>query len=167
MCEFGGWVDSFTGDGVAAMFGGNVGAHESAERACSATLVLRDRLETYAQALREQTGVELMVRIGINSGQVVVGQVGGAPSGRVLTVGHAVGLAKRIEAIAGPGTVYVGASTASLIDDTFDLWKIGALEIRGAPEPVVLFELVVRAAHPPYGLEERNPRGTASVLACA
>jgi class 3 adenylate cyclase len=115
--------------------------------------------------LRDETGVELMVRIGNNSGDVVVGHVGGAGAGQAVTVGHAIGMAKRIESIAGPRTVYIGGSTASLIDETFALRSLGAFEIRGAFEPTQLYELVRHCTVTPDGLTQGIPREPFVVLA--
>jgi len=165
VCEFGGWVDSFTGDGVAAVFSGCGTEAEDAERACSGALALRDQLGAYGRALRNQRCAELMVRIGVNSGEVVVGRVGGARSRPAVAVGHAIGLAKRIESIAGPGTVYISGSTASLIDESFHIRSLGMFEIRGAPAPIQVYQLVERCSEIPYGLAQGIPCGPFVVLA--
>jgi adenylate cyclase len=98
--RFGGWVDSFTGDGVAAVFAAEVDETGHAMPACAAALSLRDQLLAYGEELRRDRGVALSARIGINSGGVVVGCV--RRTEKVVVIGYAAGLAKRIEALARP-----------------------------------------------------------------
>ena len=144
--EFGGWVESFTGDGLAAVFH-TPGSHtQHARRACAAALALQAQFDAFAAELEPQLGFRLSARIGVNSGEVILGRVGQGDAARAVGVGHATGLAKRIEGIATPGTVCIGESTASLVDARFRLQQRGTFELRGARAPVTLFELTGRAS---------------------
>ena len=140
--RFGGWVENFAGDGMLAVFGTEADERRQARRACTAALWLRDAAERYAAELERRQGVELSVRIGINSGDAVIGALGTIPTPRVVTIGHSVGLAKRIETLAEPGSVYIGQATAALLQDALDVCALGTFEVRGARSPVALFELL-------------------------
>ncbi len=133
---FGGTVDKFTGDGVMALFGAPVAREDHAKRACHAALRLIEAAEAYAQGLRGR-GIELTVRIGLNSGEVVAGAVGEA----FTAVGHTVGLAQRMESLAEAGTIRVSEHTAALLGDEFGLADLGLTEIKGSSVPVRVFAL--------------------------
>lgn len=137
---FDGWVEAFTGDGIVAVFTGE----DHAVRACVAALALRARLAAFGADVRREHGVLFSARIGVNSGDVLIGRIGHGTAAKVVALGHATGLAKRIEAKARPGTVYLGQSTACLVCDAFRLRSLGPLDIRGAREPIELFELLDR-----------------------
>ena len=103
--RFEGTVDKFTGDGIMALFGAPIGHENHAQRACYAALRLQDELAAYAAELRRTEGLSLSVRIGINSGQVVVGAIGDDLAMEYTAIGHTVGLAQRMESLAEPGKV--------------------------------------------------------------
>jgi class 3 adenylate cyclase len=107
MCEgvhrFEGTVDKFTGDGIMALFGAPIAHENHAQRACYAALRLQDELASYAAELRRRDGLSLSVRMGINSGQVVVGAIGDDLAMEYTAIGHTVGLAERIESLARQG----------------------------------------------------------------
>lgn len=140
--EFGAWVGAFAGDGVNAIFETTEGQVHHARRACLAALWLRDAIGALAEELRRAHGLELSVRIGINSGTVLTGTMGDRGR-RLYTVnGYAVALAKRIESLARPNRIYVSESTAALVSDAFHLDDLGAVEVKGANAPVGVFELL-------------------------
>lgn len=140
--RFGGWIENFAGDGLVAVFGVEGDQRVHAHRACGAALWIRDATERYAAELAREQNVELSVRIGINSGDAVIGALGAAPTPRVAAIGHAVGLAKRIETLAAPGRVYIGDTTATLLEGALELFELGMFEVRGSSEPLRLFELL-------------------------
>ncbi len=150
MCEsvyrFGGWVASFTGDGIKAVFEPRAGCDHHARRACRAALWLTDAISGPAAELRSDHGLELSVRVGINSGEVLTGTIGDRYMRYYTVNGYAVALAKRIEALARPGTVYVSEHTAPLIAGAFRLHDLGAFAVKGAGLPVGVFELVAERA---------------------
>ena len=109
--RYGGTVDKFTGDGIMAVFGAPVALEDHAVRACLAALEIQDELARLAAQVRDHDGVELALRVGLNSGQVIAGEVGSASLG-YTTIGEQVGMAQRMESVAAPGGVMLSASTA-------------------------------------------------------
>jgi len=136
--RFEGTVDKFTGDGIMAVFGAPVAHEDHARRACYAALTMLDDVGEYAAELRRKHGLNFSTRIGINSGEVVAAEVG---EGGYTAVGHTVGLAQRMEALAEPGKAYLTESTAALAHGFMELEDLGQFEIKGASRPVGVFEL--------------------------
>jgi class 3 adenylate cyclase len=95
--RFEGFVDKFTGDGIMALFGAPIAHEDHAQRACYAALHLRDRLGHYADELRVDPGVNFSFRLGLNSGEVIVGNIGDDLRMDYTAQGHTVGLAQRME----------------------------------------------------------------------
>jgi class 3 adenylate cyclase/tetratricopeptide (TPR) repeat protein len=139
--RFEGTVNQFTGDGVMALFGAPLAHEDHAQRACWAALHLREELRRYADALRVERGLNFSVRIGLNSGEVVVGRIGDDLRMDYTAQGHAVGLAARMEQLAEPGHVYLTEHTAALGAGWFRLQDLGRASVRGAQEPVGVFRL--------------------------
>jgi len=139
--RFEGTVDKFTGDGIMAVFGAPVAHEDHARRACYAALQMLDDVADYAAELRRAQGLNFSTRIGINSGEVVAGAIGADGEGSYTAIGHTVGLAQRMEALAEPGRAYLTEGTAVLVDGFLDLKDLGEFEIKGASEPVGVFEL--------------------------
>jgi class 3 adenylate cyclase/tetratricopeptide (TPR) repeat protein len=138
--RFEGTVDKFTGDGIMAIFGAPVAHEDHARRACYAALQMLDDVAEYAAELRRAKGLNFSTRIGINSGEVVAGAIGQGGDG-YTAIGHTVGLAQRMEALAEPGKAYLTESTAELTHGYLDLRDLGEFEIKGASRPVQVFEL--------------------------
>lgn len=136
-----GTVDKFTGDGIMAVFGAPVAHEDHAQRACYAALQMLDDVAAYAAELRRAQGLNFSTRIGINSGEVVAGAIGQGDEGAYTAIGHTVGLAQRMEALAEPGKAYVTEHTAELARGFLDLEDLGEFEIKGASAPVHVFEL--------------------------
>jgi class 3 adenylate cyclase len=103
--RFEGTVDKFTGDGIMAIFGAPIAHEDHAQRACYAALHLRDQLATYATELRRAQGLSFSVRMGLNSGEVIVGTIGEDLAMEYTAIGHTVGLAQRMESLAEPGKI--------------------------------------------------------------
>src|ERR1700739_3144321 len=97
--RFGGTVDKFTGDGIMAVFGAPVALEDHAVRACVAALGVQDEAKLIAVTVRERDGGDLQLRVGLNSGQVIAGEIGSGPFG-YTAVGEQVGLAQRMESVA-------------------------------------------------------------------
>jgi class 3 adenylate cyclase/tetratricopeptide (TPR) repeat protein len=145
--RFEGTVNQFLGDGIMALFGAPAAHEDHAQRACFAALHLRETLGLYARELRRERGLSFSVRMGLNSGEVVVGGVGDDMHMEYTAVGHTVGLAARMEQLAAPGTVYMTQDTASLVEGFFDLEDLGPFGIKGVRDPVRIFELTGIGAH--------------------
>src|SRR5215472_7783733 len=139
--RFEGTVNQYTGDGIMALFGAPIGHEDHAQRACYAALYLRDELRRYADELRIQRGLSFTTRIGINSGEVVVGKIGDDLRMDYTAQGHSVGLAMRMEQIAEAGSIYLAEATAKLVDGFFRLRMLGQHQLKGAHKPVGVFEI--------------------------
>jgi adenylate cyclase len=129
--RYGGTVGSFTGDGVMAVFGAPVALEDHAIRACLAALGVQEEAKLLAVDVQERDGVELRLRVGLNSGQVIAGEIGSGPFG-YTTVGEQVGMAQRMESVATPGGVMLSASTARLVDGAAALGEPELVQIKGA-----------------------------------
>ncbi len=140
--RFEGTVNQYTGDGIMALFGAPIAHEDHAQRACYAALHLREELRRYADELRLSRGLSFATRIGLNSGEVVVGKIGADLRMDDTAQGHTVGLAQRMEQLAAPGTVLIAESTVRLARDYFQLRDLGPASIRGASEPVAVIELL-------------------------
>jgi class 3 adenylate cyclase/tetratricopeptide (TPR) repeat protein len=139
--RFDGTVDKFTGDGIMAVFGAPIAYEDHARRACYAALQMLDDVAEYAAELRRGPGLNFSTRIGVNSGEVVAGAIGADGEGGYTAIGHTVGLAQRMEALAEPGTAYVTEHTAALAAGFLELRDLGNFEIKGASKPLEVFEL--------------------------
>jgi class 3 adenylate cyclase/tetratricopeptide (TPR) repeat protein len=139
--RFEGTVDKFTGDGIMAVFGAPVAYEDHARRACYAALQMLDDVAEYAADLRRDPGLNFSTRIGVNSGEVVAGAIGDGAESEYTAIGHTVGLAQRMEALAEPGKAYLTEQTAALARGFLDLEDLGEFAIKGASKPVRVFEL--------------------------
>ena len=145
--RFGGTVDKFTGDGIMAVFGAPVSLEDHAVRACLAALGVQDEAKRLAVEVHYRDDVELRLRVGLNSGQVIAGDIGSGPFG-YTAVGEQVGMAQRMESVAAPGGVMLSASTARLVDGAAALGEPEMVRIKGADQPVAAQRLL--------GMEERH-----------
>ena len=141
MHRFEGTVNQYTGDGIMAIFGAPIAHEDHARRACWAALHLSDELRRYARELRRERGLSFAVRMGLNSGEVVVGKIGDDLRMDYTARGHTVGLAARMEKLAEPGRVYLTEHTAALVEGYFHLEDLGAFEIPGVQAPLRVHEL--------------------------
>jgi class 3 adenylate cyclase/tetratricopeptide (TPR) repeat protein len=139
--RFEGTINQYTGDGIMAIFGAPIAHEDHARRACFAALHLTDTLGLYARELRRERGLSFSVRIGLNSGEVVVGAIGPDLHMEYTAVGHTVGLAARMEQLAAPGTAYVTDRTIELAGAAFDVEDLGTFDVKGVREAVRVYEL--------------------------
>ena len=144
--RFEGTVDKFTGDGIMALFGAPIAHEDHARRACFAALHLREELVRYSDELARERGLSFAVRIGLNSGEVVVGTIAEDLRVEYTAIGNPVGLAKRVEALAEPGQVYLTDQTAALVRGYVDLRDVGSFDVKGVSHPVAVSELVGRGS---------------------
>ncbi|TDK98395.1 adenylate/guanylate cyclase domain-containing protein [Mycobacterium paragordonae] len=133
--RFAGTVDKFTGDGIMAVFGAPVALEDHAFRACLAALGIQDEARRLAPQVAERDGVRLELRVGLNSGQVIAGEVGSGALG-YTAIGEQVGMAQRMESVAPPGGVMLSESTARLVEDATVLGEQELVRIKGATDPV-------------------------------
>jgi class 3 adenylate cyclase len=139
--RFEGTVNQYTGDGIMALFGAPIAHEDHAQRACYAALQLRDEITRYATEVKRQHGVSFATRMGLNSGEVIVGKIGDDLRMDYTAQGHTVGLAQRMESLAEPNTCYLSAATAHLVKGFFTLDDLGAFQVKGVSEPVGVFVL--------------------------
>jgi class 3 adenylate cyclase/tetratricopeptide (TPR) repeat protein len=136
-----GTVDKFTGDGIMALFGAPIAHEDHARRACLAALEMLEAVAAGEAGADDELAAGLSVRIGINSGAMVIGSLGERGSLEYTAVGHTVGLAQRMEALADPGTVLVTEHTAALVTGFLELEDRGEQEVRGSAQPVRAYAL--------------------------
>jgi class 3 adenylate cyclase len=139
--RFEGTVNQYTGDGIMALFGAPIAHEDHAQRACYAALHLKAALREYADELRRRRGLSFSTRIGINSGDVVVGKIGSDLRMDYTAQGQTVGLAQRMEALAEPGCVYLTNETRRLAEGYFALRPLGDFEVRGSRDAIAVYEL--------------------------
>jgi len=154
--RYGGTVDKFTGDGIMAVFGAPLALEDHAVRACLAGLDVQEEAKRLAAEVQDRDGVELQLRVGLNSGQVIAGEIGSGPFG-YTTVGEQVGMAQRMESVAPPGGVMLSASTARLVEGAATLGESELVQIKGADEPVAAYRLLsMGEQHRAVGRAESN-----------
>jgi class 3 adenylate cyclase len=140
--RFEGMVDKFTGDGIMALFGAPVALEDHARRACYAGLEMQRSVASYAAELKDTDGIDLELRVGINSGEVIVGDIATAEQFAYTAIGHTVGLAQRMEALAAPGSVYLTGHAARLAQGYLALRELGPRQIKGSSRPIEVCEVV-------------------------
>jgi adenylate cyclase len=133
--RYGGTVDKFTGDGIMAVFGAPIALEDHAVRACMAALDIQAETARLAVEVKERDGIELQLRVGLNSGQVIAGDIGSGAFG-YTAVGEQVGMAQRMESVAPPGGVMLSESTAALVANRAVLGEPELVAIKGADTPV-------------------------------
>src|SRR5262245_17921413 len=139
--RFEGFVDKFTGDGGMALLGAPIAHEDHAQRACYAALHLRDAARTYASEVHAQHGLPFAVRIGLNSGEVVVGRIGDDLRMEYTAQGYVVGLAQRMEGAAEPGHICLSEHTVRLVEGYFQLRGLGRIAVKSVSEPIGHFDL--------------------------
>ena len=153
--RYGGTVDKFTGDGIMAVFGAPVALEDHAIRACLAALGVQEKAKRLAADVRDRDGVDLRLRVGLNSGEVIAGEIGSGPFG-YTAVGEQVGMAQRMESVASPGGVMLSESTARLVDGAATLGASELVHIKGVDEPVPARRLLGMGERPAVGRAESN-----------
>src|SRR4029077_16631459 len=133
--RYGGRLSQFTGDGIMAVFGAPITLEDHAIRACLAALGIQKEAKQLEAEVRDHDGIDLRLRVGLNSGQVIAGEIGSGSFG-YTAIGAQVGMAQRMESVAWPGGVLLSASPARLVDGAAVLGEPEPVQIKGADEPV-------------------------------
>lgn len=155
--RYGGTVE-YNGDGVMALFGAPVALEDHAFRACLAALDVQHEAEELAADVRVRDGVVLRLRVGLNSGRVIAGEIGSGTLGYAAT-GQPVGFAQRMESAAPPGSIMLSESTTRLVEHTMVLGELEWVGIKGAHKRVPARRLI--------GIKPRDPlagRSEASLI---
>lgn len=139
--RFGGIVDKYIGDAIMALFGAPVAHEDDAERAVSAAYAMQRAAERFSANLEAETGLRLRLRIGLNTGLVVAGAIGGDRKRDYTVMGDAVNLAQRLESQAEPGSILVSGQTYRLTAHAFSYQSARKLFVKGRQEAVYAYEL--------------------------
>ncbi|MBI4788485.1 MAG: tetratricopeptide repeat protein [Chloroflexi bacterium] len=137
-----GTLDKFMGDGVMALFGAPVAHEDDPARAVRAALGMQSALRRVNEDLEVRLGISLKVRIGLNSGTVVVGSVGSDLRMDYTALGDTVNVASRLQSVAEPGTILVSRSVYEPTKPLFDFRELGSIRVKGRVEPVEIFEAI-------------------------
>lgn len=139
--RYGGTVSQFTGDGLMAVFGAPIALEDHAFRACLAALDIQQQVQYLGVIVDRRDGVELKLRIGLNSGEVIAGEMRAGPT-NYATIGEQVGMAQRMESVAPPGGAMLSETTARLVEDNVTLGDPEKVWIKGSDAPVVARRLI-------------------------
>ena len=137
-----GTVNQVLGDGIMALFGAPIAHENHAVRACYAALRMQEDVGRYGDEMQRTHGVPVQIRVGLNSGEVVVGSIGSDLRMEYSAVGQTTHLAARMEQMAKPASVLLSAETLRLAEGYVQVRALGPVPVRGMADPVEVFELV-------------------------
>ncbi len=137
-----GTVNQVMGDGIMALFGAPIAHEDHAVRACYAALAMQEAIRRHREAVRRSHGSELQIRVGLNSGAVVVGTIGSDLRMDYTAVGQTTSLAARMEQLAQPGSIWLTAETLRLVKGFVQVKPLGSVPIKGLTGPEEVFELI-------------------------
>src|SRR5712692_7037716 len=137
-----GTVNQVMGDGIMALFGAPLAHEDHAVRACYAALRMQEAIRQYTEEVRRTVGLPVAMRVGLNSGEVVVRAIGSDLHMDYTAVGQTTHLAARMEQLALPGTILLAPDTLRLAEGYVQVKALGPMPVRGLPEPVEVYELV-------------------------
>jgi class 3 adenylate cyclase len=141
-----GTVNQVMGDGIMALFGAPLAHEDHAVRACYAALAMQDAICCYSDEVRRTHGVEVQIRVGLNSGEVVVRAIGNDLHMDYSAIGETTHLAARMEQLAPPGTIRLTAATLRLVEGLMRVNALGPIPVKGLTAPVAVFDLVGASA---------------------
>src|SRR2546425_2851472 len=136
-----GTVNQVMGDGIMALFGAPLAHEDHAVRACYAALRMQESVKRYAGEMRRTTGVPLAIRVGLNSGEVVVRSIGSDLHMDYTAVGQTTHLAARMEQMADPGAIVITPDTLALVEGFIDVKPLGLVPVKGLAEAVEIYEM--------------------------
>ena len=137
-----GTVNQVMGDGIMALFGAPLAHEDHAVRACYAALRMQESVKRYAEEIHRTEGVPIQIRVGLNSGEVVVRSIGSDLHMDYTAVGQTTHLAARMEQMAMPGSILVAADTLRLAEDYVQVKALGPRAVKGLEAPVEVYEIV-------------------------
>jgi class 3 adenylate cyclase len=140
--HYAGTVNQVLGDGLMALFGAPLAHEDHALRACYAALAMQAALREYATEVHRIHGVALQIRVGLNSGEVVIRALRNDVQLEYSAVGATTHLAARMEQVAAPGTIVLTAATGRLVEGLVHLKALGPVPVKGLPEPLAVYELL-------------------------
>jgi class 3 adenylate cyclase/tetratricopeptide (TPR) repeat protein len=138
-----GYVAQSTGDGIFALFGAPVAHEDHTQRALLASLKMQEDIKRYASKLREEGRAPIEIRVGLNTGEMVVRSVQtGKHRTEYTPIGHSTSLAARMQALAPTGSIAVSEHTQKLVEGYFEFKALGPTRVKGVSEPVNVYELI-------------------------
>ncbi|MBI3326486.1 MAG: AAA family ATPase [Nitrospinae bacterium] len=141
-----GTVNQVLGDGIMALFGAPIAHEDHAVRACYAALAMQQTIRRYSEQVRRTHGMTILIRVGLNSGEVVVRAIGNDLHMDYSAIGQTTHLAARMEQLASPGSVLLTAETRRLAEGFIHVDPLGPVPVKGLTEPVEVFELAAATA---------------------
>jgi class 3 adenylate cyclase len=141
-----GTVNQVMGDGIMALFGAPIAHEDHAVRACYAALAMQEAIRQYSTQVRRTHGVEVQIRVGLHSGEVVVRAIDNDLHMDYSAIGQTTHLAARMEQLATPGSIRLTAGTLRLAEGLIQVTPLGPVPVKGLSEPVEVFELVGASA---------------------
>ena len=139
--RFEGTVNQVMGDGIMALFGAPLAQEDHAVRACYAALRMQDAVKRYADVVRRTAGVPIHIRVGMNSGEVVVRSIGSDLHMDYTAVGHTTHLAARMEQLARQDSILITAETLRFAEGYVDVDPLGVVPVKGLAEPVEVYDV--------------------------
>jgi hypothetical protein len=139
-------VNQVMGDGIMALFGAPLAHEDHAVRACFAALAMQEQVKKHADGMRRQHGVTVGIRVGLNSGEVVVRTIGSDLRMDYSAVGQTTHLAARMEQLAEPGTAMLTADTLALAEGYIEVRPLGPTPVKGLADPIEIFAMVGASA---------------------
>ena len=146
--KYEGTLARLMGDAILAFFGAPIAHEDDPQRAILAGLEIHQGIQPYREKVRQHWGLDFNVRVGINTGLVVVGEVGSDLRVEYTALGDAVNLAARMEQTAKPGTVQIAEDTHRLVAPLFDFEDLGPMPVKGKAEPVRVYRTLRAKAVP-------------------
>jgi class 3 adenylate cyclase len=140
--KYEGTINQFTGDGVMALFGAPVAHEDHAQRGCYAALSIQQAMGEYGERIEEDRGVAFKMRIGLNSGPVIVGSIGDDLRMDYTAVGDTTNLASRMESMASPSSILVSGDSYRITRDFFEFEPLGKVQVKGREEALEAYELL-------------------------
>jgi class 3 adenylate cyclase len=137
-----GTVNQVMGDGIMALFGAPIAHEDHAVRACYAALAMQEAIRRYSEEVRRGHGLEVQIRVGLNSGEVVVRAIGNDLHMDYSAIGQTTHLAARMEQLAPPGSIRLTADTLRLAEGWVQVAPLGPVPVKGLPDAVEVCELV-------------------------
>jgi adenylate cyclase len=134
-----GTLDKYIGDGLMAVFGAPMEKKDDADRAIRAALEMRSELARMMEGT--ETPKKFTIRIGVNTGRVVAGNIGSPRRMDYTVIGDPVNVASRLESIAQPGQILIGEETYRLVKDRFKIREVGRRKVKGRSSEIMVYEV--------------------------
>ena len=157
--RFGGEISQFRGDGLVAMFGASSAHEDDADRAVLAALSMQQAFQQHVHGLTQPEAIDLKMRVGVNTGEVIVSNPNDRQHWEETAMGIAVSVAARLEVAAEPGTILVSENTHALVESQIEWQSLGEISVKGVSQPIAVFKPLVLVTNP-----EEFPLGESSLL---